>query len=157
MILFDYKCVFSVKLHCYMRHLSSFVVKSVISLFQNNAFGGVLSFTYFWYKSLKFTHFYLVLLFLRQSQIHVLLNICKKSVKSPARRFSSLYTRSVSIHFAHRLLCCLFLSSRRYRQLLLWPGPPHEAPSHTHDPQPLVELWTVQEDGDLRECPIASN
>ena len=39
---------------------------------------------------------------------------------------------------------------RRHRQLLLWPGPPHEAPPHTHDPQSSAQLRALQEDGDLQ-------
>ena len=42
-----------------------------------------------------------------------------------------------------------FLNFRRHRQLLLWPGTSHEAPSNADDPQPAPELWTLQEDGDL--------
>ena len=39
---------------------------------------------------------------------------------------------------------------RWYRQLLLWPGPSHEAPPDTHDPQPTFELWPLQKDGNLQ-------
>ena len=43
----------------------------------------------------------------------------------------------------------LAIFPRRYRQLLLRPGPPHEAAPHPHDPQPAAQLRAVPQDGDL--------
>ena len=38
---------------------------------------------------------------------------------------------------------------RRHRQLLLWTGTSHEAPSYTYDPQFTLKLWVISQNGNL--------